>query len=342
MVATPLEPELAERIAACDPRVELLYDPSLLPPPRYPCDHHGEAGFRLDEDGEARWADLLGRAEVVFGIPREDPRCLAAAIRENAGIRWVQAMAAGAGEQVAATGLTEDELRRVVFTSASGVHAVPLAEFAMMGLLVFRRSVPRLVESARERVWRDHEPVAELRGATALIVGVGAIGREIARLCQAFGMHVVGVRRRPGDEDHVDEMYGPDELGRLVAEADAVIVTLPHTPGTARMIDREMVESMRPGAIFVNVGRGGVVDEEALAAALADRRIAGAALDVFETEPLPRESPLWSLPNVIVSPHSAALSVHENERIVELFCDNIGRYLDGRPLRSRIDVDHFY
>src|SRR4051794_26522345 len=168
MVATPLEPALAERIAACDARIELLYDPALLPPTRYPCDHHGDAGFRRDAEGERRWSELLGRAEVVLGIPGEDPDQLGAAVREHAGIRWVQGMAAGAGEQVAEAALSEEELGRVVFTSASGVHVVPLAEFTLMGILAFRRGLPRLADAARRREWRDHEPVPELRGATAL------------------------------------------------------------------------------------------------------------------------------------------------------------------------------
>jgi phosphoglycerate dehydrogenase-like enzyme len=252
-------------------------------------------------------------------------------------------MWAGAGELVARAGMSADELARVAFTSAAGVHAVPLAEFAMLGILAFRRGLPGLLADARERRWRAHEPVAELEGATLLVIGAGSIGRRVAALATAFGMRVVGVRRRAGEAvAGFDEMHGAEALGALLPGAHAVVVTLPMTRGTAGMLGREQVAAMRRGAIFVNVGRGGVVDEPALVEALRSGRLAGAALDVFAQEPLPSESPLWDLPNVILSPHTAAMSARENERIVDLFCDNLARYLDGRPLRSRIDVEHFY
>jgi phosphoglycerate dehydrogenase-like enzyme len=163
-----------------------------------------------------------------------------------------------------------------------------------------------------------------------LVVGLGAIGREVARLGEAFGMRVLAVRRREGD------------LDELLPQADVVVVTLPLTDETRGLISRERVAAMRDGAIFVNVGRGGVVDEEALVEALRSHRLRGAALDVFATEPLPESSPLWDLDNVLVSPHTAALSYRENERIVELFAENLRRYLAGEELLSRIDVDVFY
>jgi D-3-phosphoglycerate dehydrogenase len=156
------------------------------------------------------------------------------------------------------------------------------------------------------------------------------------RLGEAFGMEVTGVARTPRDG-----LHGPDELDDLVSDADAIVVTLPLTDETRGLVSRETIARMRDGAIFVNVGRGGVVDEEALIEAL-QRGVLRAALDVFAEEPLPESSPLWSLENVIVSPHTAALSVRENERIVELFCENLRRYLAGEPLRSRVRTDAWY
>jgi phosphoglycerate dehydrogenase-like enzyme len=156
-------------------------------------------------------------------------------------------------------------------------------------------------------------------------------------------MRTVGFRRTKGQPpEWVDEVHGPERLAELAGQADAMVVSLPLTDQTAGMVDRATIERLPPCCIFVNVGRGGVVDEPALVDALRDRRIAAAVLDVFATEPLPADSPLWTLPNVLVTPHAAALSARENERIVELFVDNLRRYLDGRPLRNVVEPGVFY
>jgi phosphoglycerate dehydrogenase-like enzyme len=192
------------------------------------------------------------------------------------------------------------------------------------------------------RSW-EHYPTGELRGQTLLVVGVGAIGAEVARLASAFGMRVIGVKRILAEHvPHVESVHPPEQLRELVDTADAIVVTLPLTDETRGLIDRETIERMRNGAVFVNVGRGKVVDEEALIDALRSGKLAGAALDVTAKEPLPLESPLWELENVIISPHTAALSWHENERIVELFAENLRRYLRGDELLSRVDTSAFY
>ena len=219
---------------------------------------------------------------------------------------------------------------RTARASSAGVHATPLAEWAIFGILAFTKGLPQLQADQRARRWADHFPVRELRGSTVLVVGLGEIGRETARLAEAFGMDVLSVRRREGD------------LDALLPRADAVVVTLPLTEETRGLLGRDRIARMRDGAIFVNVGRGAVVDEDALADALRSGKLAGAALDVFTHEPLPPESPFWELDNVILSPHTAALSFHENERIVELFADNLRRYLAGEELRSPIRTDLFY
>jgi phosphoglycerate dehydrogenase-like enzyme len=341
-VAVPLEPELVAQIQALDGPIEVIHDPGLLPPPRYPGDHAGAEDFRRDTESEERFAAMLKRAEVLYGIPGDRPEGLRAAVRSNAGLRWVQATAAGAGEQVRAACLTEEELRRVTVTSAAGVHAGPLAEFAMLGLLAFARGLPRLLADKHEHRWR-HYPVAELRGATVLVLGLGQIGHEVARLTGAFGMEVLAINRRgESDSPHISELGTLDALTAILPRADAVVVTLPLTEQTKGLLDEEKLERMKDGAILVNVGRGGVVDEEALVDALRAGKLRGAALDVFATEPLPAESSLWELPNVIISPHTAALSPRENERIVRLFTDNVKRYLAGEPLRNRVDPTHFY
>jgi phosphoglycerate dehydrogenase-like enzyme len=222
------------------------------------------------------------------------------------------------------------------------VNAVPLAEWSIFGLLAFAKGLPRLRRDAAERKWA-HYPATELRGQTILVVGVGAIGLEVARLASAFGMRVVGVKRHADEQlPHVDALYPPDQLHEVVGDADSIVVTLPLTHETRGLIDREAIQRMREGAVFVNVGRGKVVDEDALIDALRSGRLAGAALDVTAVEPLPADSPLWDMENVIISPHTAALSWHENERIVELFAENLRRYLRGEELRSRVRPSIFY
>ena len=345
MIATPLEKELADRIAAVDPRVELLFDPALLPPARYPGDHGGEPGFRRDPDGQARWRAMLDRAEVLLGIPGDSADALAELLAGTLpGLRWVHATSAGAGELVRRAGLDRAALDRVVVTTSSGVHAVPLAEFAVLGLLAIAKDLPGLATAQRARSWpTTRRPLRELRGQTLALVGLGEIGREVARLGKALGMRTVGVRRSPGSPPpFTDEVHGADRLAELAGRADAMVVSLPLTGETAGLLDRATIERLPPGCIFVNVGRGGVVDEAALLDALRERRIAGAVLDVFATEPLPPGSPFWTLPNVLVSPHGAALSEHENRRIVELFVANLRRFLDGEPLANRVEPGVWY
>jgi phosphoglycerate dehydrogenase-like enzyme len=330
VIATPVEDELVERLRHVDDRLEVRFEPELLPPPRYPSDHHGELSFARTPEQEERFAELVAGAEVLYGIPAERADRLAWAVRSAPGLRFVQATAAGAGQQVAAAKLTREELDRVAFASASGVHATPLAEWSLFGILAFTKELPRLLADQRARRFAEHRPQDELRGKTLLVVGLGAIGREVARLGGAFGMHVVAVRRHEGD------------LDELLPQADAVVVTLPLTDETRGLLSRDRIAAMKDGSIFVNVGRGGVVDEDALIDGLRDGKLRGAALDVFATEPLPETSPLWDLDNVILSPHTAALSWKENERIVELFAENLRRYLAGGDLVSRIRTDVFY
>ncbi len=341
-IVVPLESELVEPIRAVDSRVEVVYEPGLLPPTRYPNDHRGVDDFRRTPEGERRWWEMVSAAEVLFGIPGDSPEGLASAVRAGPGLRWVQATAAGAGEQLASAGLSANDLRRVTVTSAAGVHAGPLAEFALLGLLAFAKDVPRLLADQRERRW-GHYPVEELHGQTLLIVGLGHIGAAVARLASAFGMRVIGLNRSGGgDYPDVDELAGIETLRNRLPEADAIVMSLPLTDATRGLIDAAAIAAIKPGATLVNIGRGAVVDEDALIEALRGGRLAGAALDVFAAEPLDADSPLWELPNVLLSPHTAGLSMHENERIVALFVDNLRRYLRGDELLNRVDPELLY
>lgn len=342
MIATPLEEELVQEIEAVDSRVNVLYEADLLPPPRYPSDHKGESDFHRSAESEQQWSQMLGDAEVLFGAPGESAEGLVDAIRSGSNLRWIQATNAGVGEHVRATDLTQEELSRVTITAASGVHATPLAEFSIFGLLAFTKDLPRLLQDKESKRW-DHYSTNELKGRTLLVIGLGKVGLEVARLAHCFGMRTIGTKRRPDkDLPSVEEVYASNRLKELVPRADAMVVTLPLTEETRGIIDRETIELMRAECVLVNVGRGGVVDEQALIEALQENRIRGAALDVFREEPLPEDSPLWKLPNVLVSPHTAALSEAENQRIVDLFTDNLRHYLSGEPLLNQVDPEIFY
>jgi glyoxylate/hydroxypyruvate reductase len=344
-IAGPLEAELVDSIRSVrhvGVRVEVAYEPDLLPPTRYPADHVGAEDFRRSPAAERRWWDIIEAADVLFGIPGDAPEGLAAAVRRAPDLRWVQATSAGAGEQVRAAGLSRDERQRVIVTSAAGVHAGPLAEFALLGLLAFAKGVPRLLADQRARRW-GHYPVGELSGQTVVIVGLGQIGAEVARRAAAFGMRVIGVNRSgTSDSPHVDEIRRTSELHECLLDADAIVISAPLTEETRGLIDAAAIARMRSGAVLVNVGRGGVVDEAALIEALRAGQLAGAALDVFAQEPLPAESPLWELPNALLSPHTTGLSVRENERIVSLFVENLRRYMAGEDLLNRVDPELLY
>jgi phosphoglycerate dehydrogenase-like enzyme len=337
--------ELAQRIAQADSRVELLYQPELLAPPRWNGDIAGDPGFRRDDEGESRWQELLERAEVLFGIPRGSADGLVEAVRAGKRLRWVQGRNAGAGEQLGrAAEQARVELERVIVTTTSGIHAGPLAEFALLGMLAFAKQLPQRMADQRGHHWpAEQAPVGELRGRTLLLVGLGAIGSETARLAKAFGMEVLAVKRdASGQHRHVDELHPAERLRELFGRADAIVSSLPLTEATRGLIDAETLGAAKRGAVFVNVGRGGVVDEGALIERLRDGTLGGAALDVFEQEPLPSGSPLWDLDNVIVSPHASALVEAEEERGVDLFCDNLRRFLDGQPLRNQLDLELLY
>lgn len=342
VLATPLPPELRSIITDVDPRVELIVDDDLLPPQRHPGDHTGDPAFRRTADQQRRFEQLLTRGEILYGIPGVDAAQLAHAVRANPGLRWVQTMAAGGGATVREADLTRDELDRVVFTTSAGVHGPTLTEFAVLGLLAGAKDLPRLQAQQRSHQWSSRWAMRQLHEMTVLIIGLGGIGAETARVLAAFGTRVIGMRRNPAPVPHVEQVVGPDDLPTALAEADGIVITLPGTPDTDGLYGAAMIAATRPGAIVVNVGRGTVIDEAALIDGLDSGRLAYAALDVTATEPLPADSPLWDRDDVLLSPHTAALSALEDRRIVELFADNLRRRLDGRPLRNVVDTRLFY
>lgn len=342
VIATPLAPELCARMTAVDPRVEVLVDHSLLPPMRHPGDHSGDPRFHRDRDEQHRFEELLARAEVLYGIPGEDPDALARAVASNAGLRWVHTMAAGGGGQVVGARLTPQQHAQVTFTTSAGVHGIPLAEFSVFGILAGSQDLPRLQRQQRAHEWPARVLSRPVSGSTVLVIGLGGIGAEVASRCAALGMRVLGTRRHPEPVPGVDEVHAVEELPDIIGQADHVVVTLPGTAHTANLLGAKLLSRTKRGVTVVNVGRGTVIDEAALVESLRSGQVGLAVLDVFATEPLPADSPLWDLDNVIVSPHSAALDAREDEQICDLFCENLRAFLDGRPLANVVDPELGY
>jgi phosphoglycerate dehydrogenase-like enzyme len=278
----------------------------------------------------ARAADVVDRlpqAHVVAG--NLDAAELAAAAR----LRWVHSWAAGVD------GALHPEMvaSPVVLTSSKGNGAVPLAEHALMLMLMLDRDAPRWQRAQGTRSW-DRFRHGELAGSTCGIVGMGGAGTALARRAAAFDMRVLGLRRRPGQPvSDVDRMYGPGDVTAFVAEADFVVVTAALTAQSRGLLGRAAFRAMKPTAYYVCVSRGGIADDDVLLTALREGWIAGAGLDAHAVEPLPADSPFWSLPNVIVTPHNGATTAQAGRRGVDIFVDNLARFVAGEPLRNIVD-----
>jgi len=342
VVAVPLAEELCRLVEELEPRLELVRDHSLTRPMRGPADWSGDPAHVRSPDEQAAFDGMVDSADVLFGIPDIEPAALARTVRANPGLRWVMTTAAGGGSQVKAAGLEREALDRIAFTTSAGVHGGPLAEFAVFGVLAGAKAVPRLLADQRDRRWDDRWEMRQVDELTVLVVGLGGIGAECARRFHALGARVWGTTRSGESVEGVDRLVPIDELERAVAEVDAIVVTLPGTEQTHHLVGEGVFRAVRPGVIIASIGRGTVIDEASLTAALDDGRVAFAALDVFEVEPLPTDSPLWSHPNVLVSPHTAALNSKEEERIARRFAENASRILDGLPMRSLVDTVEFY
>ncbi|MEV8251946.1 D-2-hydroxyacid dehydrogenase [Microbacterium sp. NPDC076768] len=342
VVAVPLPEDLCQLIEEKEPRLELVRDHTLVPPMRWPADWSGDPSFSRTAEQQRAFDEMVDSADVLFGIPDVDPHALARTVAANKRLRWVMTTAAGGGSTVRAAELDSAALERVTFTTSAGVHGGPLAEFAVFAVLAGAKDLPRLMTDQRENVWPDRWEMRQIDEMRVLIVGLGGIGSECARRFHALGAEVWGTTRSGQPVDGVERLVPLDDLIDAVRDVDAIVVTLPGTEQTKHLIGAELLAAVRPGGILVNVGRGSVIDEQALIPALDDGRVAFAALDVFEQEPLDAASPLWSHPHVLVSPHTAAISSKEAERIARRFAENATRLLDGKQQRAVVNTVEFY
>ncbi|MFH1486354.1 MAG: D-2-hydroxyacid dehydrogenase [Chloroflexota bacterium] len=286
---------------------------------------------RVSEEGKGiDLHSLLREAEVIYGLrlPKD-------IVERAPRLRWVHTSSAGIDTLIRTSLWGSD----VVLTNSSGIHAIPMREHVLAVMLMFAKNAPQYFADKQQRFWKRRLPM-ELAGRTLGVVGMGRIGGEVARLAKAFEMRVIAVRRtaKPRETDTVaDVIYPHDRLTDMLGESDFVLVAVALTEGTRRLIGEGELRAMRPTAYVINIARGPVIDETALARALKEGWIAGAGLDVFNAEPLPPQSELWDLPNVIITPHVAGVAETYNTRAIGVFCGNLRRYLSGKPLVNVID-----
>lgn len=339
VVATfALGPDEAERIQRVDPSLDVTVlqqeqIKELRRRTNYPSERQAAV---TSEELRAAIAD----AEVLFSFWGGALPELVDGGRGAPKLRWVQLSSAGADR------VDADLIRGgITFTTVSGLHAVPIGEFCITYMLMLSKGWPALWRAQEAREYARQLMPRELAGQTVGIVGMGAIGTEVARLARALGCRVLGIRRSyelRGPDAIADEGLPVAQLQDLLAESDFVVIAAPLTEETRGMIGAAELRAMKSTGHLINIARGPLIDQTALIEALKDGTIAGAALDVFEREPLPAESELWALPNVILTPHITGGVSDYDSRATEIFCENLRHYLDGEPLRNLVEADRGY
>ena len=331
LITVDMPDALLDRLRAVSPHIEI----DLLPT--------GDASDFSEEQ--------LGEMEVLYtrqALPEPE---------QVPNLRWIQFHWSGIDAFVDQSLLRSE----MIVTTLSGAAVPQMAEFALTMMMSLGHHMPNMMEDQKEKVWADNRFTRfrpqELRGSTVGIVGYGNIGRELARICHALGAHVLATKRDLktldaggyvleglGDSqaDIPERLYPPQALPSMASECDFLVLTVPLTPETRGLVNAKVFESMKDTAYLIDVSRGGVVDQGALVEALREETIAGAALDVYPVEPLPESSPLWELPNVILSPHVAGTSGQYLERAADLFAENLRRYVANEPLLNRYDSKRGY
>ena len=311
-------------------------------------DLHDKVDLRFADSDSA--LDIIGDVDVAV-CGNLSPELLDKA----ANLKWIAYWSAGMDGKVT----PELRARNLLLTNASGVHGPNIAEHVMMYMLMFTRNEPFYFRNQLARQWKrdnwgqekwNRQPArsgtSELSGQTLGIVGLGRIGEALAVRAKSFDMRVIATKRDPNARYDagvtLDAVYGQDELPRLLNEADHVCIALPYTPDTHHLINAAALAHIKPTAYLYNIGRGKLIDEAALAAVLESGALAGAGLDVFETEPLQADSPLWDMENVILTPHVSGLTPHYFSRMARLFGDNLRRFLNGEPLQNLYDPEKGY
>ncbi len=340
LLTVPLQETDIQKIEAVDPRVDVTYAleevRAELGIPRTAMSSLRNSARQRDlPPGQASQAldEMLTQTEVIFGwrLPRN-------VLSRSPRLKWVHGSGVGIDLLVAGSGLLESD---VILTTARGVNTTAVAEAALGFIFMLAKKASALISNKEARQW---EPLffTVLKGKTMGIVGLGRIGREVARLAGALGMTIFSSTKLEDDPSGVDRVFSPEELRVMLPDCDFVVVTVPLTLETKGLIGEAELKAMKPTAYLVNVSRGSIIKEEILIRALKERWIAGAALDVFETEPLPSGSELWSLPGVIISPHSAGVMEGSMTAATGIFCENLRHFLVGEPLINEFNKKRGY
>ena len=306
----PLKPEQQKRITDTSPAISL-----------YVADI---------KESQSLWSDT----DIAFawGQMNLDPF-----LSEAPNLKWIQTLSAGV-DQILTPKVIE---RNIPVTNTKGIHGIPISEYIFATLLSFNRELPKIQEQQKSKIWKKVTG-NEIFGKTIGIVGLGAIGNEIAKRAKAFGMTVLGSKHSKTNEPLVDQLFGPDELDQLLPQCDVVVLALPSTEATQGLFDLEKFKLMRPTSIFINISRGDIVIESDLIKALQENIIKHAILDVFQTEPLPDTSPLWTLPNSTLTPHISASTPYYVDRAIDIFTANLKLYLEDKSLKNIIDPKKGY
>ncbi|MBV9389432.1 MAG: D-2-hydroxyacid dehydrogenase [Chroococcidiopsidaceae cyanobacterium CP_BM_ER_R8_30] len=307
-----------------------------------PTEFKDELKPKLPPNVQVAWADTNGdfesdpsNAEVYLNWFYLKPNTLHKVLEAAPRLRWQQTPSAGVNHILTPKFLERD----ITLTNGAGTFSTPIAEFVLAYMLNHVKLLPKLHQLQADRNWKRsiNLPIQELEGKSLLIIGAGSIGQAIAQRASAFEMRVWGSRRQPQLLPGFEKVVGANEWRSLLPEADYVVIATPLTPETQGLFDEAALRAMHSDAYLINIARGAVVDEPALLKALSEDWIAGAALDTFYTEPLPPDSPFWSLPNVFVTPHCSGMTPHVAKRTIDLFIDNLHRYQSGQPLRNVVD-----
>lgn len=256
-------------------------------------------------------------------------------LKDAPNLKWVQSLSVGLDA------LLHEDVRKsdIIITNTKGCTSVPIAEHTIAMMAGLARGISFMIRNQLNNRWAP-TPITDLSGSTVGIIGYGEIGKQIAKRAKALDMFVIGCKRRPSQQsadDPADNIVGLEQIDEVIADADFLILALPSTPDTYQLINKEKLAKMKENSFLINIGRGNTIDEEELVHLLKEKKIAGAALDVFEVEPLPQEHPLWEVENVIISPHNAFFSPNTLDRYMEVFIENIQRFKDGKELINVVD-----
>ena len=276
-------------------------------------------------------ADIL----IAWGWQPQDQ--LENLVLKSKNLKWIHSLSAGVENFLSSTIINSD----ILLSNSRGIHGIPMAEHVLAIMLSFTRQLEFFFNSQKAKLWQRTK-VDELYGKTIGIVGLGSIGREIAKRAKGLGMQVYANKRTLTKELFVDQLFDQEQLSEMLAEADFVVVTLPLTDDTRNLFNLELFNTMKKSSYFINISRGAIVNEDDLITALNNKIIQGAALDVFQTEPLPDNSPLWEQENLIITPHISSLSPQYLDRAIKLFCENLKKYLSSSELLTLIDKEKGY